>query len=296
MLATSNTQQSNEADAEISALIELVGTRVRAARKVVSMSRRELSERSGVSPRYLAKLEGGQGNISIGLLKQISRALDLPIEALIGADDQAARVAVLFEGAEADTKACVLQALDKEQHRSVKAERICLIGLRGAGKSTLGPMIAKYFGMAFIELNSEIANKAGIPIGEIIALYGDEGYRQLESEILNEITAEHDRIVVAVAGGIVSSAETFQYVLKFFHTVWIKAQPSEHMGRVRAQGDLRPMAGNPQAMLHLQQILKAREVYYGQATYKLDTSGKSVEVSHSDLCRLLRVSNVAIPI
>lgn len=292
MLSALDTQPPTETEAQVSALIELVGTRVRAARKSASMSRRELSERSGVSPRYLAQLESGQGNISIGLLKQVALALGVPMEVLVGSNDATQRMATLFLKADPATQAKVLQTL--EPQRNKKAQRICLIGLRGAGKSTLGPMIAKDFDMPFVELNAEIAAKAGIPIGEIIALYGEEGYRQLESETLDQIVAENDRIVVAVAGGIVSSAHTFQHVLAQFHTVWIKAQPSEHMDRVRAQGDLRPMAGNPQAMQHLEQILKAREVHYAQAAYQLDTSGATIATSHAQLHDLLRKNNIAL--
>jgi XRE family aerobic/anaerobic benzoate catabolism transcriptional regulator len=291
MLAALDPSPRTQTDAQVSELIERVGTRVRDARKMASMSRRELSERSGVSPRYLAQLEGGQGNISIGLLQQVALALGLPIEALVGADDTAAHVATLFANADAATRAHILQTL--EPKREDKAQRICLIGLRGAGKSTLGPKIAKDLGVPFVELNAEIARKAGIPISEIIALYGEEGYRQLETETLDHIITQHARIVVAVAGGIVSSSDTFQRVLRCFHTVWIKAQPSEHMDRVRAQGDLRPMAGNPQAMQHLEQILRTREVQYAQAAYQLDTSGKSIDASHSELNTLLRQNNIA---
>jgi XRE family aerobic/anaerobic benzoate catabolism transcriptional regulator len=291
MLAALDPSPRTQTDAQVSELIERVGTRVRDARKMASMSRRELSERSGVSPRYLAQLEGGQGNISIGLLQQVALALGLPIEALVGADDTAAHVATLFANADAATRAHILQTL--EPKREDKAQRICLIGLRGAGKSTLGPKIAKDLGAPFVELNAEIARKAGIPISEIIALYGEEGYRQLETETLDHIITQHARIVVAVAGGIVSSSDTFQRVLRCFHTVWIKAQPSEHMDRVRAQGDLRPMAGNPQAMQHLEQILRTREVQYAQAAYQLDTSGKSIDASHSELNTLLRQNNIA---
>ena len=294
MRAALNTQPTNETDAQVSALIQQVGANVHAARKSLAMSRRELSERSGVSPRYLAQLEGGQGNISIGLLKHISLALDLSIEALIATDDALPCVAALFAKADPAMQTQVLQILGAAPENT-KAARICLIGLRGAGKSTLGPKIASDLAMPFVELNTLIEEKAGIPIGEIIALYGEEGYRQLESETLDQITAQHARIAVAVAGGIVSSAETFQRVLQRFHTVWIKAKPSEHMERVRAQGDLRPMAGNPQAMQHLEQILKAREALYAQASYRLDTSGKSVAASRAELSDLLRSQNVAQP-
>ena len=289
--------RSDAPDVQVKALIQLVGTRVRTVRKGVGFSRRELSERSGVSTRYLAQLEGGEGNISIGLLKQISIALETPIETLIGADDphtaEIEHLSALYLKADVATRAHALQVLDPARERRSKAERICLIGLRGAGKSTLGALLAQDLGMPFVELNTQIEQKIGVRVGEIIALYGEDGYRQIEAETLDQIIAEHGKLVLAVAGGIVSSAQTFEQVLTQFHTVWIKAQPSEHMDRVRAQGDVRPMAGNPQAMEQLRQILKAREVQYGRAAYQLDTSGKTIQVSRAELNELLRTFNVA---
>ena len=286
-------------DAQVDALIRLVGMRVRAARNDAGMSRRELSERSCVSPRYLAQIEGGEGNISIGLLKRIALALGTPVEALIAADGpkgtEDARIAALYARADARIRARVRQILDLGNRRQDRMERICLIGLRGAGKSTLGALVARDFGMKFVELNREIEKSAGIAVGEIIALYGDEGYRQLEAETLDRTIAEETRVVLAVAGGIVSDPQAFDRALHRFHTVWLKAAPEEHMNRVRAQGDLRPMAGNPQAMAQLRQILKSREAQYAQAAYQLDTGGKSVETSHAELRALLIENDVARP-
>ncbi len=279
------------------ALIRLVGARVRARRNELRMSRRELSERSGVSPRYLAQLESGEGNISIGLLKRIAIALDTPIETLTTSEvpkcADEAFVAMLYRHADVHIRTRVLQILDPERRWKEKAGRICLIGLRGAGKSTLGTLIARDFGMEFIELNRKIEQSAGMPVGEIIALYGQDGYRQLEAEALDGVIADHDRVVLAVAGGIVSDERAFERALASFHTVWIRAQPEEHMNRVRAQGDLRPMAGNPQAMAQLRQILKSREAQYSRAALDLDTSGKSVETSRAELCELLQMNEVA---
>lgn len=280
----------------IKELIALVGAQVRVARKGAGFSRRELSERSGVSSRYLAQLEAGEGNISIGLLQQIAIALDLSVTALISEDTgqsaELAHVAALYEKADLATRARALQVLDPTRERKSKAERICLIGLRGAGKSTLGALLAADLGIPFLELNKEIEAQVGVPIGEIIALYGDDGYRKMEAETLDKIVAGHDRLILAVAGGIVSSPQTFDRVLTDFHTIWIKAQPAEHMDRVRAQGDLRPMAGNPQAMDQLRQILKARERDYAKATYQLDTSGQTIQESRADLNGLLSTHNI----
>ncbi|MBT7343588.1 helix-turn-helix transcriptional regulator [Planktotalea frisia] len=278
-------------------LIQLVGTQVRAARTGVGFSRRELAERSGVSMRYLAQLEGGEGNISIGLLQQVATALELPIEALItettSQTAELRHVTALYQKADVATRARALQVLDPTCERKSKAERICLIGLRGAGKSTLGALLASDLGVPFLELNTEIEARIGVPVREIIALYGEDGYRQIEAETLNKIIATHERLVLAVAGGIVSSPQTFDNVLTDFHTVWIKAQPSEHMDRVRAQGDLRPMAGNPQAMEQLRQILKTRERHYAKASYQLDTSGQNIQTSRAELNALLKAHNIS---
>ncbi len=289
-------RQAGVADGRVEALIRMVGDRVRAARKAAKISRRELSERSGVSMRYLAQLESGEGNASIGILERIALGLDQPLEAFLVRDDpltvEASHIAALYRTADAATRTRVLEVLDPDRQRRDKAERICLIGLRGAGKSTLGALIAADLSMPFIELNVEIETEAGIPVSEIFALYGEEGYRQLEADTLERIIAEHTRIVLAVAGGIASKGDTFARVLARFHTVWLKAQPGEHMARVRAQGDLRPMAGNPQAMAQLRQILRSREADYAQAAYHLDTSEKSVAASHADLRDLLLSNDV----
>lgn len=283
-------------DACVASLIECVGTRVREARKAQGMARRELSDRSGVSPRYLAKLESGDSNISIGLLQRVAMALDLPITHFLEQGDLEAgsfhHLAQLLRRADAASRARVLHLLDPERMQRQKAERICLVGLRGAGKSTLGSRIGRAFDVPFIELNEEIEKSAGMPLSEIIALYGQEGYRQLEADTLSEITRSHRRAVVAVAGGIVAEQDTFFNLLSRFHTIWLKTSAGEHMDRVRAQGDVRPMKGNPRAMIQLREILKSREAFYAQADQALDTSGKSVDVSVSELSELIVSSHM----
>lgn len=273
------------------ALIRQVGDSVRDCRKSRRMSRRELSERSGVSPRYLVKLESGDGNISIGLLKKIALALEVPIEQFLMDTEprcrESRRVMDLYRDANAATRERVRQILESGPMHARQSRRLCLIGLRGAGKSTLGARIAKSFDAPFVELNNEIERHTDMPISEIIALYGQEGFRQIEAKTLSEIIERHERAVVAVAGGIVSNEDTFFNLLSRFHTVWIKTTANEHMDRVRAQGDLRPMQGNPQAMSQLQQILRSREVFYSQAEHVLDTSGKSVEKSLAELSDLI---------
>ncbi|MCB1405137.1 MAG: helix-turn-helix transcriptional regulator [Rhodobacteraceae bacterium] len=289
---------SSPADAEmrgedaVRALIHRVGDRVRKARELKGIPRRVLSEASGVSPRYLALLEAGEGNISIGLLQRVAEALDHRIEWLLGEDDpwtsEALRVADLFRTATAETRAKVLDILAPQPEGSARRNRIALIGLRGAGKSTLGTLAGDALGLPFVELNREIEDQAGMPITEVMAFYGQEGYRRLEAQALSRIVATHDSTILAVAGGIVSDPDVFKALLTHFHTIWIKASPTEHMARVRAQGDMRPMAGNPEAMDQLKFILTSREALYDQARARLDTTGRSVQESLADLLALIR--------
>lgn len=274
-------------DAAIAALQGQVGVRVRAARKDCAMSRRVLSEASGVSPRYLAQLEAGEGNISIGLLLRVANALGVSMETLVAQVDltpEARRLGQAFAAADTDIQAQVRGLLSGA---TTKAGRVCLIGLRGAGKSTLGAAAASALNVPFVELNSAIEIAGGMPISEIMALYGPEGYRQLESDALDQIVAKQDRAIIAVAGGIVGEAGTFDSLLSRFHTVWLKASAEEHMARVRAQGDTRPMDGNPQAMAQLRLILTSREAEYGRADVALDTSGAPVDVTLNALLSLI---------
>jgi XRE family aerobic/anaerobic benzoate catabolism transcriptional regulator len=254
------------ADAAVSRLMRQVGERVRASRKEKGMPRRVLSEISGVSPRYLAQLEAGEGNISIGLLQRIAIALDQRMDWLVREDAPAP----------ADAS---------------RAQRICLIGLRGAGKSTLGALAGDALGIPFVELNGEIEAQAGMPVAEVMALYDQEGYRKLEARALDRIVATRETLVLAVAGGIVTEPETFKALLGHFHTVWLKTSPEEHMSRVREQGDERPMAGNPEAMEQLKSILTSREALYGQAPARLDTSGKTEDQSLKELLTIIEAQH-----
>ena len=286
---SADSDQRGEAAAR--ALILRVGERVRKARELKGIPRRVLSEISGVSPRYLALLEAGEGNISIGLLQRVAEALDHRIEWLVGEDDpwtsDALRVADLYRRAPADLRAKVLSLLAPQPEAAARRHRIALIGLRGAGKSTLGAMAGKALGLPFVELNREIEDQAGMPVNEVMAFYGQEGYRRLEAQALGRIVATHDAMLLAVAGGIVAEPETFKTLLTHFHTVWVKASPAEHMARVRGQGDMRPMAGNPEAMDQLKFILTSRETLYDQARAKLETSGRTPEQSLADLLAMI---------
>lgn len=279
-------------EASADALIKRVGERVRFVRERKGIPRRVLSEMSGVSPRYLAQLEAGEGNISIGLLQRVSTALGHRIEWLLSEDDpwtsEVIQIADLYRVASKDVRQQVRDILAPAGNEGQRSNRVCLIGLRGAGKSTLGAYAGAAFGVPFVELNREIESQAGMPVNEVLALYGQEGYRKLEAQALERIIATHDSVFLAVAGGIVAEPDTYKTLLANFHTIWVKATPDDHMSRVRAQGDTRPMAGNPEAMEQLKSILTSREALYARAEAQLDTSGKSVEQSCEDLFTLIR--------
>jgi XRE family aerobic/anaerobic benzoate catabolism transcriptional regulator len=281
----------DETEEQVQVLLARVGERVRKARDLKGVSRRILSETSGVSPRYLAQLEAGDGNISIGLLTRIALALDLRIEWLLIDDDpwtsDVIRVTESYRVADALTRQKVRAALNPDQPDAMRASRVCLIGLRGAGKSTLGRLAAERLKTPFVELNREIEDQSGMTISELLALYGQEGYRKLESQALSRVVATHETVILAVAGGIVAEPETYNQLLKSFHTVWLRATPDEHMNRVRAQGDTRPMAGNPEAMEQLRAILTSRETLYSRAEAEIDTSGRTVDQSLDALISLI---------
>ncbi len=270
-------------EAKIGRLLTCVGNRVRNARARAGISRRLLAERSGVSQRYLAQLECGQGNISIGLLLRIAEALGIRIEWLLAGEDPCtsgiAAISSLLCGATREQRERVLEILLPENPRIRRASRIALIGLRGAGKSTLGRLAAAGLGLPFKELNEDIEEAAGIPAAEVMNLYGPEGYWHLERQSLERVAAKHGRIVLAVAGGIVSQSDTFSYLLQNFHTVWLKAEPDEHVPGVRGQGGERPMAGDPGAMGELRNILASREALYAKAGARIGTSNATLQDS-----------------
>lgn len=273
------------------ALIQRLAARVRDARKSRGLPRRVLSEMSGVSPRYLAQLEAGEGNISVILLQRVAAALDLKVETLLAEtvplDRDVERVAQLFSKASADVQQQVRALLSTQSPTALRAGRICLIGLRGAGKSTLGKQAGEALGLPFVELNKEIESASDMPIAEVMALYGQEGYRELEAEALDRVGAKHDRMILAVAGGIVAESATYARLLQRFHTIWVHTSPAEYMQRVRAQGDVRPMEGNPIAMTQLKNLLDTRTPLYERADAQINTSNRPVKTSLKDLLRII---------
>jgi len=279
-------------DDRLSSLLRRVGERVRKTRELKGLSRRALAEKSGLSQRYLAQLEAGEGNISIGLLQQLAGALGFRMEWFVGEDDpwtsEIVQATDLFRAATAEKRRKAMQLLTPHSPQSLRASRICLIGLRGAGKSTLGAMVGRMLETPFVELSREMEDHSGIPANEIMAMYGQEGYRMLEAQALGRIIATHETVLLAVAGGLVSEPDTYKTLLSNFHTVWIQASAEEHMARVLAQGDTRPMADNPEAMKQLQAILHTRAALYTQAEAKLDTRNKPPRESADELTALIR--------
>ena len=280
------------------AFLQTLGERVRDARARRGMTRRILARDSGVSERYLAQLEAGQGNVSVLLLRQIGAALGIPLNELLRDDDNQPVEVTLIQQ--------FLQRLPKQRLARIRAQlmrdfgsppgdrgkRIALIGLRGAGKSTLGAVLAKKLDVPFVELDRQIEREAGISLSEIFLLYGQQGYRRYERRCLESVIESHERCVIATGGSIVSEPATYDLLLSTCFTVWLKASPEEHMARVVAQGDTRPMAGNAQAMEDLRRILDGRGMLYGQADATVDTGGQTVEQSLKALKKAVSLKEV----
>ena len=266
-----------------------LGGRVRELRERHAMSRKRLARDSRVSERYLAQIETGNGNISIMLLKRVAVALGVSVGDLLAADDhdsvQRRLIRRFLDRLPAHRLEEVIFRLMRDfgHEEAARRKRIALIGLRGAGKSTLGGMLARALSMPLIELNREIARETGLPAGEVMALYGLAAYRRIEQRVLERVAREQERAVIVAGGGIVNEDEAFNLLLANCYTVWIKAQPEEHMARVLAQGDFRPMAGNAEAMDDLKRILATREAMYRKADAIVDTSGETPQQSFARL-------------
>jgi XRE family transcriptional regulator, aerobic/anaerobic benzoate catabolism transcriptional regulator len=276
-----------------SGFLDQLGQRVRTMRALRGMSRKVLAKVSGISERYIAQLESGKGNVSIVLLRRVSNAMGAHLEDLIPATDPAPDWQVFRDLLRKATPSQIAQAKDALTGHSATTHRasfagIALIGLRGAGKSTLGKVLAKKIGWNFVELNKEIEAQNGLSIAEIIALYGQEGFRRMEQSALNQLLARKQLMVLATGGGIVSEPLTFDLILSSFYTIWLKAEPEEHMGRVRKQGDLRPMADDRSAMAELRNILVSREPLYARASATVDTAGLSVDAAAARLIDTVR--------
>ncbi|TMJ76509.1 MAG: helix-turn-helix domain-containing protein [Alphaproteobacteria bacterium] len=263
------------------AYLERVGERVRLARARRGMSRKSLSRASGVSERYLAELERGAGNASLLVLRQIADALSIEAAALVSdALERPVDLTLALHQLERLSPADLAEARSLIAQRFGQAGpsaqgRIALVGLRGAGKTTLGQLAAQALAVPFVELDREIERASGMELSEIFAVHGQAMFRSLERQCLETIVARFERVMIATGGSLVTEPATYDLLLSTCFVVWLSAAPDEHMSRVLAQGDLRPMADGPQAMDDLKAILESRTPLYAKANAVVNTGGKS---------------------
>lgn len=262
-----------------------LGERVRLLRARRGLTRKALAQLADVSERHVANVETGVGNASIQFLRQLCTVLNCSLAEMTG-DETASSpdwlmIREMLRGRTdqelARARTVLGELFDTPASEASRRQRIALIGLRGAGKSSLGRRLAEHLGVPFIELSGQIETLAGCTIAEIHALYGQTAYRRYEQRALEEVIRHHARAVIATPGGIVSEPATFNLLLTHCYTVWLKASPEEHMNRVLAQGDRRPMSGNREAMDDLRRILESRAQFYSKADKTLDTSDMPAE-------------------
>jgi len=250
------------------------GERLRGERARRGMSRKLLADHAKISERYITQIESGKGNVSIAILRQIASALGVPMSKLVADEPPSPEMEFLARLSPAQLREAYETLAKKSASR---ANRIALVGLRGAGKSTLGAALAKARNVPFFELDREIERLSGTSLGALIEMYGQQAYRRYELQALQEMLDQHPRFVVATGGGIVSESATYELLLRECLTIWVRTTPEEHMGRVLAQGDKRPMAGSAQAMEDLRRILDERTPLYERADLTVDTTGTTVE-------------------
>ncbi|MDM0122063.1 helix-turn-helix transcriptional regulator [Variovorax arabinosiphilus] len=282
-------------------LLAVLGERVRSLRAQRGLTRKAVAVAADVSERHLANLEYGTGNASILVLQQVAQALHCSLAELVGdvttSSPEWLLIRELLEHrSEADLRRARIalgELLGNGRGDAARHRRIALIGLRGAGKSTLGPMLAQDLDVPFIELSREIEKLAGCSVREIHDLYGTNAYRRYERRALEETVQIHSEVVIATPGGIVSDPATFNELLAHCTTVWLRAAPEEHMGRVVAQGDTRPIAASKEAMEDLHRILDGRAAFYSKADLTVDTSGQTLAQSFDVLRGAVRAAIAA---
>ncbi|MDE2369744.1 MAG: helix-turn-helix transcriptional regulator [Burkholderiales bacterium] len=290
------TEAGARADEPKNPFLVALGERVRALRSRRGMTRKAVALAADVSERHLANLEYGIGNASILVLLQVAGALQCPLAELIGdvttSSPDWLMIRELLEHRDEATlrrvRAAVAEMLGTGDANAAQSTRIALVGLRGAGKSTLGQMLARDLDYPFVELSREIEKFAGCGISEIQNLYGQNAYRRYERRALEEAIQIYPDAVIATPGGIVSDPATFNLLLAHCTTVWLQADPEDHMKRVTAQGDLRPMAASREAMDDLKGILAGRAAFYSRAELRLDTSAGNVDETFVKLRKLVR--------
>ncbi len=294
--ATASAAVSRNIEDEKNPFLVALGERVRSLRSRRGMTRKAVSIAADVSERHLANLEYGVGNVSILVLHQVAQALQCSLAELLGDITTSSPEWLLIrellerrdDAALRRVREAVGALLGTGGNNNARSPRLALIGLRGAGKSTLGQMLADDLGLAFVELSREIEKFAGCSVAEIQALYGQNAYRRYERRALEEAIQIHSEAVIATPGGIVSDAATFNLLLSHCTTVWLQADPEDHMKRVAAQGDMRPMAASKEAMADLKGILAGRAAFYSKADFKLNTSDQALQPTFLALRDLVR--------
>ncbi len=287
------TQIAARAADEVDAYIAAIGERVRGMRARRGMTRKQLGADSGVSERYLAQLEGGKANVSIGLLWQVAQAMGVPPHELLPDATPLTRapspLLQLLDQLTPEQEAAAHKLLLKHfVNPEGEVRGVALIGLRGAGKSTLGQALAEAVGVPFIRIGDVIEQLGGMSISELFSLGGQKAYRRLERQALQHVLDNYPTSVIEAGGSLVSEPATYAELLGAFYTVWVRATPEEHMNRVVVQGDLRPVQASQEAMDDLKRILAERESEYRAANHTLDTSGRSVDTCIDELMDMTR--------
>ena len=271
--------------------LETMGRRIRGLRMATGRNIQEMAQLSAISPRFLSEIEAGRGNISIARLAQIAGALEQPLANLIPAanDDTSlrGRVVKLLDNCPPE-KLEELHEWLSERTREPGPRSIALVGVRGAGKSTIGKLLASRLGLPFIEFGAMIEKAAGISLVELFELHGENYYRKLEKEVLSKFLAHSSRAVLATGGSLVMDRDTWGMVKRQCHTIWLKAKAKDHWNRVVAQGDMRPMVNNPSAMDELRTLLRSRESLYAEAEMVIDTSKRTAKECVELLAKRLR--------
>ena len=280
----------HESDPSRHPFLTALGERVRTLRSRKGLTRRAVAQAAQVSERHLANLESGTGNASILILLQVAQALQCSIFELLGdvttsTPEWLLMREMLGQRSEADLRRVRLQVAEMfgTTQDAARTNRIALVGLRGAGKSTLGQRLADDLGYAFIELSREIEKFAGCSISEIHNLYGTNAYRRYERRALEEAIQIYPEVVIATPGGLVSDSATLNEMLSHCFTIWLQADPQDHLSRVAAQGDMRPMAASKEALEDLKRILEGRSPFYAKADMSFDTSAQPLEESFQSL-------------
>ncbi|MBE2243237.1 MAG: helix-turn-helix transcriptional regulator [Burkholderiaceae bacterium] len=296
-------QAASEPQEEKNPFLVALGERARNLRARRGLTRKAVALAADVSERHLANLEYGIGNVSILVLLQVAGALQCSLAELIGdvttSSPEWLLIRELLEGRDEATlrraRVAIGELLGTGGDNATRSARVALVGLRGAGKSTLGQMLADDLDVPFVELSREIEKFAGCSVDEIQALYGMNAYRRYERRALEEAIQIYPEAVIATPGGLVSDAATFNLLLAHCTTVWLRASPGDHMQRVAAQGDVRPMAASREAMNDLERILAGRAAFYSKAEIELDTSVKPLEATFADLRAKVR-SALGLPL